>query len=44
MLLKNIGVNLFFTLGFTINCFATWSIIRLDPATKEIGIAGASCS
>jgi uncharacterized Ntn-hydrolase superfamily protein len=28
----------------TDNCFATWSIIILDPVTKEIGIAGASCS
>ncbi len=24
--------------------FATWSIIVIDPVTKEIGIAGASCS
>jgi len=24
--------------------FATWSIILIDPKTKEIGIAGASCS
>lgn len=24
--------------------FATWSIILIDPQTKEIGIAGASCS
>ncbi|WP_081165310.1 DUF1028 domain-containing protein [Niastella populi] len=24
--------------------FATWSIIMIDPETKEIGIAGASCS
>ena len=26
------------------NSFATWSIIIVDPVTKEIGIAGASCS
>ncbi|QEC51856.1 putative Ntn-hydrolase superfamily protein [Anseongella ginsenosidimutans] len=26
------------------NAFATWSIIIIDPETKEIGIAGASCS
>jgi uncharacterized Ntn-hydrolase superfamily protein len=25
-------------------CFATWSIIVVDPKTKEIGIAGASCT
>src|SRR6188472_2176952 len=25
-------------------CFATWSIILIDPNTREIGIAGASCS
>ena len=24
--------------------FATWSIIMIDPKTREIGIAGASCS
>ncbi len=26
------------------NAFATWSIIVIDPKTKEIGIAGASCT
>ena len=26
------------------DCFATWSIIIVDPVTKEIGIAGASCT
>ena len=26
------------------NLFATWSIILIDPKTKEIGIAGASCT
>jgi uncharacterized Ntn-hydrolase superfamily protein len=26
------------------NVFATWSIIIIDPRTKEIGIAGASCT
>ena len=31
-------------ISITDNCFATWSIIILDPLTKEIGIAGASCS
>ncbi|RFM28534.1 DUF1028 domain-containing protein [Deminuibacter soli] len=33
---------LFFTLCF--HSFATWSIIVVDPKTKEIGIAGASCT
>ncbi len=31
----------------TVSClpsFATWSIIVIDPKTKEIGIAGASCT
>lgn len=27
-----------------VDAFATWSIIVVDPRTKEIGIAGASCS
>jgi len=26
------------------HAFATWSIIIIDPTTKEIGIAGASCT
>lgn len=25
-------------------CFATWSIILIDPNTREIGVAGASCT
>ena len=29
---------------FQFNAFATWSIILLDPATKTIGVAGASCT
>lgn len=32
------------TTAFCINSFATWSIIVIDPKTKEIGIAGASCT
>lgn len=28
----------------TIRSLATWSVIIIDPITKEIGIAGASCS
>lgn len=29
---------------FYVQSFATWSIIIIDPKTKEIGIAGASCT
>jgi uncharacterized Ntn-hydrolase superfamily protein len=29
---------------FTVRSYATWSIIVADPKTKEIGIAGASCT
>jgi len=29
---------------FVINSYATWSIIVIDPTTKKIGIAGASCT
>ncbi len=28
----------------TVNSFATWSIIIVDPVSGEIGIAAASCS
>jgi len=31
-------------MGLQINTLATWSIIVIDPKTKEIGIAGASCT
>lgn len=31
-------------LTLTLNAKATWSIIVIDPRTKEIGIAGASCT
>ena len=31
-------------LFISINSFATWSIIVIDPKTNEIGIAGASCT
>lgn len=44
--MKNIK-RLFLTFSFialAINSFATWSIIVIDPKTKEIGIAGASCT
>jgi uncharacterized Ntn-hydrolase superfamily protein len=43
-----IGVKVFLTVFFLsildITSFATWSIIVVDPKTKEIGIAGASCT
>jgi uncharacterized Ntn-hydrolase superfamily protein len=29
---------------YSTQTFATWSIIMIDPRTKEIGIAGASCT
>src|SRR6185436_17776942 len=29
---------------FYLSSFATWSIIVIDPKTKQIGIAGASCT
>jgi len=31
-------------LFISINSYATWSIIVIDPKTNEIGIAGASCT
>lgn len=31
-------------LAFTMNAKATWSIIVIEPRTKDIGIAGASCT
>jgi uncharacterized Ntn-hydrolase superfamily protein len=37
-------VLLIFLAGSYIDLFATWSIIIIDPVTREIGIAGASCS
>jgi uncharacterized Ntn-hydrolase superfamily protein len=30
--------------NLSVHCYATWSIIVIDPKTKEIGIAGASCT
>lgn len=35
---------LLFIIGFAFSSSATWSIIVVDPVTKEIGIAGASCT
>src|SRR6478609_8226814 len=40
--MKILTLSLFFLI--TINSYATWSIIVIDPKTNEIGIAGASCT
>lgn len=40
---KIILALIIFVTGST-KAFATWSIIMIDPRTKEIGIAGASCT
>jgi uncharacterized Ntn-hydrolase superfamily protein len=32
------------SLLFTNVCNATWSIVAVDPKTKEVGVAGASCT
>jgi len=42
--LKTIIVTSLIVLTFCPDLFATWSIIIIDPNTKEIGIAGASCT
>ncbi len=36
--------TLLLVVALSADAFATWSIILVDPATKEIGIAGASCT
>ncbi|CAN5233036.1 hypothetical protein BH23BAC1_BH23BAC1_32560 [soil metagenome] len=41
---KKLSLTLIFISFTFLHSFATWSIIILDPETKEIGIAGASCS
>ena len=42
----NMKLSLFilFVTVLSLPCFATWSIIVVDPKTKKIGIAGASCT
>ena len=35
---------LFLLTALHFSSFATWSIIVVDPKTKEIGLAGASCT
>lgn len=37
-------ISLAFIFFISCKAFATWSIIIIDPKTKEIGIAGASCT
>lgn len=47
MLMKNsskISLVISFLLVFACQAKATWSIIVIDPKTKEVGIAGASCT
>src|SRR5919112_1617826 len=43
-ILKRLFLTLFLLTIFVIHSYATWSIIVIDPKTKEIGIAGASCT
>ncbi|MBX3491511.1 MAG: DUF1028 domain-containing protein [Parvibaculum sp.] len=31
-------------LTYTANAWATWSIVAVDPVTREVGVAGASCT
>jgi uncharacterized Ntn-hydrolase superfamily protein len=40
---KRVYLTLLLTI-FIVQAYATWSIIVIDPKTKEIGIAGASCT
>lgn len=42
--MKKLIVTLLCLSAFYNNSFATWSIIIIDTKTKEIGIAGASCT
>jgi len=41
---KRLCLTLVLLAGFCIPSYCTWSIIVIDPVTKEIGIAGASCT
>lgn len=43
-ILKHLCLTFFFVTIFVAQSYATWSIIVVDPKTKEIGIAGASCT
>lgn len=42
--LKRLCVTLLLQAAFSIPAYCTWSIIVIDPVTKAIGIAGASCT
>jgi uncharacterized Ntn-hydrolase superfamily protein len=42
--LKRICLTVFLIAAFGFPSYCTWSIIVIDPVTKEIGIAGASCT
>jgi uncharacterized Ntn-hydrolase superfamily protein len=42
--MKHLSITILFLTVFCLSSFATWSIIVVDPKTKEIGIAGASCT
>ena len=44
MQLKNLCFSILLLTVLYIPSFATWSIIVVDPKTKKIGIAGASCT
>jgi uncharacterized Ntn-hydrolase superfamily protein len=41
---RNFCLCILLSVGPGLRSFATWSIIVVDPKTKEIGIAGASCT
>ena len=42
--MKKAILGLVIAVLYSTNTFATWSIIIIDPNTKEIGIVGASCT
>jgi uncharacterized Ntn-hydrolase superfamily protein len=42
--MKHLFLIILFLTAFCLSSLATWSIIVVDPKTKEIGIAGASCT
>jgi len=42
--MKNLFLAILFLTAFSLSSFGTWSIIVVDAKTKEIGIAGASCT
>jgi uncharacterized Ntn-hydrolase superfamily protein len=44
MKMKHLVLSILLLTALYLPSFATWSIIVADPKTKEIGIAGASCT